>query len=80
MNIRIFLRNPFVAQNTEKEEKKEENEKYFKEQFKEKKVINITVGPSSGHSKILCSVLLIPFSFEIIIPKSTSNISSLKRK
>lgn len=37
MNIRIFLRNPFVAQNTEKEEKKEENEKYFREQFKEKK-------------------------------------------
>lgn len=79
-NKRIFLRNPFVAENTEKEERKEGNEKQFSEQFREKMVINITAGPSSGHSKTLCSVLLISFSFEIIIPKSTSNTSSLKRK
>lgn len=47
---------------------------------KKKKVINITMGDSSGHSKILYSVLFIPFNVQITIFKSTSNISSLKRK
>lgn len=47
---------------------------------KKKKVINISAGASSGHSKILHIVLFIPFNVQIIIFKSTSNTSSLKRK